>query len=63
VSIGGTIGLVVRKVVDRCYKVAGREEIFHVHHDGSIEDGLHLLIVGNGHVQEILVFREFLRMK
>jgi hypothetical protein len=28
-----------------------------------IEDGLHLLVVGNGHVQEILVLQEFLRMR
>jgi hypothetical protein len=35
-------------VVDRCHEVAEREEIFHVHNGGLIEDGLHLLVVGNG---------------
>jgi hypothetical protein len=44
-------------VVDCCHEVARREEIFHVHHDGLIEDGLHLLLVGNGLVHKILVLQ------
>jgi hypothetical protein len=52
------------KIIDtfetyHCHEVAGREEIFHVQHNGLIKDGLHLLVVGNGHVQEILVLQEF----
>jgi hypothetical protein len=46
-------------MIERCHEVAGREEIFHVHDYGLIEDGLHLLVVCNGHVQEILVLWGF----
>jgi hypothetical protein len=54
VSIVGDIDLVVCKVVDLCHKVVQREEVFSTHL-WLIEDCFHLLIVGNGRVQQILV--------
>jgi hypothetical protein len=58
-SIGGTIGLVVPKVVDRCHQVGGRQEVLHVQLDRSIEDGLYLAVVNNDMFRKSWSFGNF----
>jgi hypothetical protein len=58
-----TVGLVVRKVVDRCNQVGGRVHLLLVHDRWLIEDALHLAVVDDGLVQELDVLREFLTLR
>jgi hypothetical protein len=62
-SEGSTIGLVVRKVVDRCNQVGGRLHLLPVDHSWTIEDALHLAVVDDGLIHQLVVLREFLSMR
>jgi hypothetical protein len=62
-SEGSTVGLVVRKVVDRCNQVGGRLHLLPVHERWLIEDALHLAVVDDGLVQQLDVLRKFLTLR
>jgi hypothetical protein len=62
-SEGSTVGLVVRKVVDRCNQVGGRVHLLLVDHSWAIEDALHLAVVDDVLVHQLIVLREFLSMR
>jgi hypothetical protein len=62
-SEGSTIGLVVRKVVDRCNQVGGRVHLLRVDHSWTIEDELYLAVVDDGLVHQLVVLQEFLTMR
>jgi hypothetical protein len=62
-SEGNTVALVVRKVVDRCTQVGGRVHLLLVHHSWTIEDELHLAVVDDGLVHQLVILRELLTMR
>jgi hypothetical protein len=62
-SDGSIVGLVVRKVVDRCNQVGGRVHLLLVHERWLIKDALHLAVVDDGLVQQLDVLREFLTLR
>jgi hypothetical protein len=61
-SEGSTVGLVVCKVVDRCNQVGGRVHLLSIDHSWTIEDELHLAVVDDGLVYQLVVLQEFLAM-
>jgi hypothetical protein len=62
-SEGSTVGLVVRKVVNRCNQVGGRVHLLLVQERWLIEDALHMAVVDDGLVQELDILRDFLTLR